>query len=342
MIRHALRRGAEPAVELSLLLQLKQVLAQVHGGRGHHLGFRRPQQLRVLLAQHVRTSWIDSQDLLARLRVRVQRLDVVARQMLCQRDVAGFNRRHAAAVLLGTAQRHAVLREHFHRVLTHLRVVVVHKAGDKQHRLARIARRGGLLVIPRFETLPVKLGQLLALVYAQHRLHHGARQRLPIGPVGEPRRQPRHLSQHLRPREQPVPQRDAALLLTHGVGAHQQAREIHLELVSVVGGIRTLHVTDLALIAGVDDAIGLARGNLAHVAVVRVNELEQFRKGRAQVEAEPAAMTDLEHTFDFLVQGGLVPITGGVGIVGESGGGSAFDSGHGWIQVGRRARRRPR
>ncbi|MBZ5502461.1 MAG: hypothetical protein LAN59_09500 [Acidobacteriia bacterium] len=63
-------RGAKVAVKRAGLLELKQILAEVHGSRGHLARRFGPVQLGVFLAQHIRARRIDGQDLLAGFDVR--------------------------------------------------------------------------------------------------------------------------------------------------------------------------------------------------------------------------------------------------------------------------------
>jgi hypothetical protein len=98
--------------------------------------------------------------------------------------------------------------------------------------------------------------------------------------------------------------------------------------VTIVGGVGTLDVAELALIAGIDDELGFLRGEGADVAIMAIDGVEELGKGGAEIEAEPAAMTDLEDALEFLGQGGLVPVERVVRIVGQTRCGLVFDAIH--------------
>ena len=62
--------------------------------------------------------------------------------------------------------------------------------------------------------------------------------------------------------------------------------------------VRALHVAELALVALVDDLVPFAVGQGRDVAVLGVDETEQRREGWAQVEAEPAAVAQVEDAIE--------------------------------------------
>ncbi len=84
---------------------------------------------------------------------------------------------------------------------------------------------------------------------------------------------------------------------------------------TVIRRVRALYVAEFALVAGVDNAIRLPFGQRANVPIVTVDGVEQFRKGRTQIETETAAVADLEDPFDFLIQLVTVPINAIFGFV---------------------------
>ena len=167
VVGDAARRGEELAVERSLLLALEQVLAEVHSSPAELLGGFCSHDLGVFLAEHVGAGRIDGAHLFPRRYIRRERLHVRLRQLLGQREVPCLQRRHAAAVLLRAIQGDAVFGERLDGVLSHLRVVVVHKAGDKQNCLGRVSRRSRLFAIPVLEGFPMEVGQQFVPVDSQ-------------------------------------------------------------------------------------------------------------------------------------------------------------------------------
>ena len=267
-------RGKEVAVEGAFLLELKQVFAEVHGGRRHLARGRAALQLGVFLPQHVRAGRIDRHDLPAGFHVGQQRFDVRSRQLLRQRHVAGFERRHPAAILLRTGERDSVLRKHFDGVLRHLRIVVVHEAGSEQDGFRGIAGRRRTAAKPLLESLGVEIGQDLVAVDANRHFHAPSQQRLAVSPVGERRRSPAEAADEFRARQQALAQTGALFLPADRGKAPHQPRKIQLERVAVVGRVRALHVTELALVAGIEDALPLGFSQPAHLAVVAVHRLK--------------------------------------------------------------------
>ena len=71
------------------------------------------------------------------------------------------------------------------------------------------------------------------------------------------------------------------------------------------------------------------RREIADIVALGVNRLEKIGKRRAQIEAEPAAVADVEHPLDLDVELGAIPVFRFVRIVAESVGRSRFDSAHG-------------
>jgi hypothetical protein len=69
--------------------------------------------------------------------------------------------------------------------------------------------------------------------------------------------------------------------------------------VVVARGVGTFHLAQLALITKVDDAIFLGSRQIADVIALGVNRLEEIRERRAKIEAQPAAVTDVEDALDF-------------------------------------------
>ena len=163
---------------------------------------------------------------------------------------------------------------------------------------------------------------------AERGLHQDAQQRLAVRPIGDAGREARHLAEHLGPRQHPRAQAEAARLPANGIGAQQQAREVELELVAVIRRVGALDVTELALVAGVDHAPGFCRRELPDVPLVPLDGFEQLGERRAQVEAKPAAVADVEDPLQFLLERAGVPIDGHIRVVGKTRAGRSFNDGH--------------
>src|SRR5205814_9552457 len=85
--------------------------------------------------------------------------------------------------------------------------------------------------------------------------------------------------------------------------------EVELELVPIASRVRTLHLAELALEAGVHDGRGLRRADPAHVTLVaRVDQREERRERVAVFEAEAAAVADLERAPHVAVERVRVPL----------------------------------
>ena len=87
---------------------------------------------------------------------------------------------------------------------------------------------------------------------------------------------------------------------------------------AVMRRVGTFDLAQLASVAQVDDAFLLGRRQRSHVAVVAIDRVEQRRKRRAKIEAQAAAVTDVEDALDFLVESGAVPILRLGRIIGEA------------------------
>ena len=92
---------------------------------------------------------------------------------------------------------------------------------------------------------------------AHHLLHAEAKQRLAIPPVGEVRGKSADGPHGVGPREHARAKFDPGLAPANGIGAHQEAGEIELELVLVVRRVRALDVAEFALVAEIVDLPGL-------------------------------------------------------------------------------------
>jgi hypothetical protein len=68
---------------------------------------------------------------------------------------------------------------------------------------------------------------------------------------------PAEAADEFRARQQALAQTGALFLAADGGEAPHQPRKIQLESVAVIGRVRAFHVTQLALIAGIEDALPL-------------------------------------------------------------------------------------
>jgi hypothetical protein len=85
--------------------------------------------------------------------------------------------------------------------------------------------------------------------------------------------------------------------------------------VSVTSRIRTLHVTELALITSIQNPAGFLGSHGTNVPIVTVDCIEEFRKGRTQVKAKTAPMADLKDPLQLPLEGRRVPINSLIGVV---------------------------
>ena len=124
----------------------------------------------------------------------------------------------------------------------------------------------------------------------------GQRARRPGGPLTTGAAGPRPgPSRSVRPRNwsvNPLLHADRPASWRTACGPHHQPGEVELPLVRRHVG--ALHVAELALVALVDHLVLLGGGQRRRVPVVGVDEVEQRRERRAQVEAQPAAVAQVE------------------------------------------------
>src|SRR5215467_9743730 len=95
---------------------------------------------------------------------------------------------------------------------------------------------------------------------------------------------------------------------------------------SLAVGVGTLHLAQLAAVEKVDDAPGFRGGQAANIAVLLVDRIEERRKRRTQIEAQPASVADVVYALEFLIEAAPVPITELGGVVGEPIGGLRVDA----------------
>ena len=85
----------------------------------------------------------------------------------------------------------------------------------------------------------------------------------------------------------------------------------------LAGGVRAVDVAELALEALVDDLVLLGRRQPAGVlVVVPIDHLEQRRERRAELEAQPAAVAQVEDAGQLAADVGLVEVLRVLGVVG--------------------------
>ena len=162
-------------------------------------------------------------------------------------------------------------------------------------------------------------GRQQALRCKADRLLHdppGPRARRPGGPVDHRGRRDRGAAEEVRACQELVGQ---ALLhadplpLAHRVDPAHQPWEVELPLVRWHVG--ALHVAELALVALVDDLIPFRIGQRRGVPVVGVDEPEHRGERRAQVEAQPAPVAQVEDAVDLVSERGRVEVLGISGVV---------------------------
>ena len=91
--------------------------------------------------------------------------------------------------------------------------------------------------------------------------------------------------------------------------ALHQARKIELELMAIAGRVGTSDLAHLAQVAEVDDVAFFLAAEKPNVAIVAVDRVEQRWERRAQIEAQPAALADVEDAGDLLVEAFRGPST---------------------------------
>ena len=313
---------------------------------------------RVVVAHHVPTGRLRDHHLLAAAHLVGEHGDVARGGAGEGLHVPGVQPRGPTALgSLGDRAVDAVALVDLDQVLTDRRLHVLDEAG-REDRHRALGRSGGAGVGALTPAPPEPGGEALTGVRrkepircdADRLFHHPARER-PTAPghrVDEGRRGGRHPAHQIGAPEEligrPLGQR-APLRVPDRVGPHHEPREVELPLVG--RHIWTLQVTELALVALVDHTVLFDRGHRRHVAFVRVDEVEQRRERRAQVEAQSAALAQIEDATELAPQIPLVEVPRVGGVVG---GGHASGkcrapgrspSPTGLVQSGRYSVRRP-
>src|SRR5208282_5510087 len=127
------RRSAKLAVELALLFELKEQLVGIGHRSRELLDLAAGEQPRILAPHRHRAGWIDRRDLVALAHVRQERIQVRARLLLREGDVAAVDRRHPAAILLWTRELASAAAKDLDRRLARSGIVVIDEAGRKEH-----------------------------------------------------------------------------------------------------------------------------------------------------------------------------------------------------------------
>jgi hypothetical protein len=323
--------GRDLGVEALLLAQPPQELARVADGVGDLLGPLRVlalDELGPLAAQHHRAGRVDGHDLGPGIDVGLEQIEVVADLGAHAVEITALPRRHPAALeVAAAADVDAVALEHLDRVLADLRLVVLDVAGLKQHHLTAGELAGATgLGGPAVEGLAGEFGQLLVAVDADDLLHEPAVDADAVELVDQAEAGAGHRAGAVGVTQGQVAQRGPVVGSALGLVAVDELGEVELELVAVAGGVGALDLAQLALEALVHDPVLVGAGQAGDVAVVLVvDEVEQAGERVAVLEAHAAAVADLEHADDLLVEGVLVPIDGVVGVVAEALGGLVGD-----------------
>ena len=140
-------------------------------------------------------------------------------------------------------------------------------------------------------------------------LHQRAIERVAASEVREPGQQRADFPEAIGIAEHLVAKLNAVFPGSDRLVALHEAREVELELMPVARRVGASNLAHLAVVAEVDDVAFLLGGELTNVAVVLVVDgIEQRRERRAQIEAQPAALADVEDARDFLVEALAAPV----------------------------------
>ena len=144
---------------------------------------------------------------------------------------------------------------------------------------------------------------------AERVLEQRAGRRRPVETVREAAREAGDARQAVGIGEHPLPQRDALPAGALGLPAVDELGEVERERVPVARRVGAVDLAQLALEAVVHHPGGLARGERAGVAaMILIGAREQPGEAVAVLEAEAAPGADVEHAFDLLAEGSLVPV----------------------------------
>lgn len=127
-------------------------------------------------------------------------------------------------------------------------------------------------------------------------------------PVGQRGGQASHFSNQIRFDKQTIPPRSSLFLDPLLFPRGHETREI--DLVRVGWGVRTVVVTELAVITFSFNPFIIRGGHLGDVACIVINAIQQRIEGRTEVETPSTAVADVEHATGFLFETFSVPVRG--------------------------------
>src|ERR1700677_2286232 len=108
--------------------------------------------------------------------------------------------------------------------------------------------------------------------------------------------------------------------------AQHQRGKIELEFMPIAWRIRTFYLAQTAFVTKVDYPLIFCCGQIADVVALGIYCLEQRWKRWAKVKTQPATVTYIEDSLDFLVELGALPVFRLIGIIRQAVGGPGLDS----------------
>jgi hypothetical protein len=325
------RRAAEVGVEARLVPDRPEELGGIPDRGGDPLGgrpVRRIDQRRMLAAHHHRARRVDREHLRAGGDEGLEAAEVRRRLAADRREVPVLPGRHAAAL----EARHAadldpVPLEHVDGIPAELGGVVLHVAGLEEDGLgARRRRQAAGLPRPCLERAPGEGREQLLPVDPNRLLEDPPGRAEPVRRVRHPEAQAGEPPGGIRGAEEALAEPEAVAPAVLGVVAVDQRREVQLEGVTLAPRVGALHLAELALEAGAEDPLRLRRRDAPDVPIVGpVQEREEGGEDVAVLEAQPAAVADLEGPEDLPAERGRLPVDGLVRLVGEPGGRAVVD-----------------
>ena len=339
MIGHLAYRASRRLGQLLRARLLQHEIAQVHH-RVRDLAPLGPRyQLRILGAQHQGAGRARRDDLAPGTDRRKQGLHVPAGELARSFQIAAVHLRHPAADLLGVLDLAAGFLQDVDGGLADRRIVVVHVAGGEERDRCLAPRDRRPPRPPGREGFLGIRGQLPVLGDADGPVHQHPVERVVRGGVGE-RRDPRHhAADQIGRSEEAFARRDPLFLRPDQLRPQHQLGEVDCEFVG--RHVRTLGEAELALVAELDHpvlvlvvqevdgvlgrdrhvleqlgrlvllddlpALDVLALRLLPVRVERVDAAEEHVEGGAEIEAEPAAVADLEHAVQLRLEVRAVP-----------------------------------
>ena len=151
-------------------------------------------------------------------------------------------------------------------------------------------------------------GQVRLAVDPRPRVHRRPHRTRPVGRVDrvDDHRQARETPDHVRLRDETVPELHLAEAVVDGLGPQHQVRKVHVPLVRRdVGALG--HVAEVAEVALLDDLSVIGAADPVHLhRLALVDEIEKGREGVAEAHAAPAAVADVEDPLQLRKEGLLV------------------------------------